>query len=211
MLIPYGYEITLNARADGLRLLAFRCIDDHGQGNFRVPERVFTTPSFHRRPIALLSPIKGLRLVAPDGDLTLWGDATIEIPVKPEGPFLERDGRFRRRLPSMPRVYLMGADLAKPDRLSRWPWGHVRHSRAGMGRVQGGLRFGYQHIKFDICRRARPRTAFEVFNERIGVCRDFGPSRATLCRASNPRPTMSNGHLGDIGVTVVDPMDLSAG
>ncbi len=54
------------------------------------------------------------------------------------------------------------------------------------------------------------RTAFEAFHERVGVCRDFAHLAVTLCRCLNIPARYVNGHLGDIGVPVVDPMDFSA-
>ena len=61
-----------------------------------------------------------------------------------------------------------------------------------------------------ISRRDRRGRAFEAFNERIGVCRDFAHLAVTLCRCLNIPARYINGHLGDIGVPVVDPMDFSA-
>src|SRR5260370_718235 len=42
------------------------------------------------------------------------------------------------------------------------------------------------------------------------VCRDFAHLAVTLCRCLNIPARYVNGHLGDIGVPVVDPMDFSA-
>ena len=54
------------------------------------------------------------------------------------------------------------------------------------------------------------RTAFETFNERVGVCRDFAHLAVACCRCLNIPARYINGHLGDIGVPVIDPMDFSA-
>src|SRR5690606_34379343 len=54
------------------------------------------------------------------------------------------------------------------------------------------------------------RTACETSSERVGVCRDFAHLAITFCRCLNIPARYVNGHLGDIGLPVVDPMDFSA-
>jgi hypothetical protein len=54
------------------------------------------------------------------------------------------------------------------------------------------------------------RTAMEAYVERIGVCRDFAHLAITFCRCMNIPARYVNGHLGDIGVPILDPMDFSA-
>ena len=83
MLIRYGYEITLNCARPTALVCLLSVHDDHAKA-IRVPERVLTTPiiptTTYRDPFGN----KCLRLVAPTGDLTLWGDASIENSGQPE-------------------------------------------------------------------------------------------------------------------------------
>jgi transglutaminase-like putative cysteine protease len=67
-----------------------------------------------------------------------------------------------------------------------------------------------QHVRFDY-QCARPsKTAWETFNERAGVCRDYAHLAITLCRCMNIPARYCTGYLGDIGVRAVDaPMDFS--
>lgn len=60
-----------------------------------------------------------------------------------------------------------------------------------------------------ICRPARRERPSRP-HERVGVCRDFAHLAVTFCRCLNIPARYVNGHLGDIGVPVVDPMDFSA-
>jgi transglutaminase-like putative cysteine protease len=69
--------------------------------------------------------------------------------------------------------------------------------------VHSQIQFGYQHAR-------ATRTAAEAFDERQGVCRDYAHLAIALCRCLNIPARYVNGHLGDIGVPVVDPMDFSA-
>src|ERR1700691_5661311 len=88
--------------------------------------------------------------------------------------------------------------------------GYVRHARAGMGPRAGRLRFRASTHQVRLSQARSTRTAFETFNERIGVCRDYAHLALTLCRCLNIPARYINGHMGDIGVPVVDPMDFSA-
>lgn len=77
-------------------------------------------------------------------------------------------------------------------------------ARAVVGWVHDNVTFGYQY--------SRPtKTAFDVFTERQGVCRDFQHLAITFLRALNIPARYATGYLGDIGVPRdPNPMDFSA-
>jgi hypothetical protein len=75
VLIRYGYEITLNCAQPTALICLLSVHDDHAKA-IRVPERVFTTPIIPTTTYRDLFGNRCRRLVAPAGDLTLWGDAT---------------------------------------------------------------------------------------------------------------------------------------
>ncbi len=81
----------------------------------------------------------------------------------------------------------------------------------GWQRVQAVCDWVHNHIEFGY-QYARPtRTALEVLNERVGVCRDFQHLAVTFCRCLNIPARYATGYLGDIGVPPVPcPMDFSA-
>ena len=64
--------------------------------------------------------------------------------------------------------------------------------------------FGYHH--------ARPtKTAWDAYQEKQGVCRDFAHLAITLCRCMNIPARYCTGYLGDIGIDPIPgPMDFSA-
>ena len=106
-------------------------------------------------------------------------------------------------------VYLMGSRYCETDKLSQAAWDMFGNIAPGWGRVQAVCDFVNRHIQFDYQQARATRTAFEAFNERVGVCRDFAHLALTFCRCLNIPARYVNGHLGDIGVPVVDPMDFS--
>jgi transglutaminase-like putative cysteine protease len=70
--------------------------------------------------------------------------------------------------------------------------------------VHTSVTFGYEF--------ARPtKTAFDVYTERQGVCRDFQHLAITLLRALNIPARYATGYLGDLGVEASPaPMDFAA-
>jgi len=79
-----------------------------------------------------------------------------------------------------------------------------------MGRVQAICDWVHNHIAFDY-QQARPtKTALDVYDEKVGVCRDYQHLAITFCRALNIPARYATGYLGDIGVPLRLPMDFSA-
>ena len=209
MLIRYGYEISITC-PQPTPLVCLLAVHEERKADIRVPESVFTVPEVATTTYLDLFGNRCRRLVAPAGDLTLWGDATIEddgkldpvLPGAREVPVAE--------LPDDCLVYLMGSRYCETDRLSQAAWDMFGNTPPGWGRVQAICDFVNRHIRFDYQQARSTRTAFEAYNERVGVCRDFAHLALTLCRCLNIPARYINGHLGDIGVPVVDPMDFSA-
>ena len=104
----------------------------------------------------------------------------------------------------------MGSRYCETDKLSQTAWDMFGHVAPGWGRVQAICDFVHSHIRFDYLQARSTRTAYEALNGRIGVCRDFAHLALTLCRCLNISARYINGHLGNIGVPIVDPMDFSA-
>ncbi|MCJ8143333.1 transglutaminase family protein [Ancylobacter sp. A5.8] len=209
MLIRYGYEITLTCQQP-TALVCLLAVHEDRAADIRAPETVFTMPVVPTSTYHDLFGNRCRRLVAPAGDLTIWGDATIEddglldrqFPAAREVPVAE--------LPDDCLVYLMGSRYCETDRLSQVAWDLFGAMAPGWGRVQAICDFVNQHIRFDYMQARSTRTAYEAYHEQIGVCRDFAHLAVAFCRCLNIPARYVNGHLGDIGVPVVDPMDFSA-
>jgi transglutaminase-like putative cysteine protease len=161
-------------------------------------------------PAVVANAIAEIRSAGGDGDLTLWGDATIEDSGAPEAADPGAREIAVADLPDECLVYLMGSRYCETDKLSQAAWDLFGALAPGWGRVQAVCDFVHNRIRFDYQQARSTRTAFEAFNERIGVCRDYAHLALTLCRCLNIPARYINGHMGDIGVPVVDPMDFSA-
>jgi transglutaminase-like putative cysteine protease len=151
------------------------------------------------------------RFHAEKGAIRLFNSALIEDsglpdPVNPfarELPVAE--------LPEETLIYLLSSRYCEVDLLSNTAANLFGAMPRGWQRVQAVCDWVHNHITFGYQHARNTRTALEVFNERVGVCRDFQHLAVTLCRCLNIPARYATGYLGDIGVPVApDPMDFSA-
>ena len=99
MLIRYGYEITLTCQQPTALVCLLSVHEDRG-ADIRVPETTFTNPDVPTSTYRDLFGNRCRRLVAPAGDLTMWGDATIEDDGKKD-QVLPARGNCRCRICQM--------------------------------------------------------------------------------------------------------------
>lgn len=209
MFIRYGYEITVTCQQP-TALVCLLSVHEDRAADIRVPESSFTMPEVPTTTYLDLFGNRCLRLVAPVGDLTIWGDATIEDDGKPDRIVPSAREHPVPDLPDDCLVFLMGSRYCETDRLSQTAWDLFGNVTPGWNRVQAICDFVHGHIRFDYQQARSTRTAYEAYHEQVGVCRDFAHLAVALCRCLNIPARYVNGHLGDIGVPVVDPMDFSA-
>jgi transglutaminase-like putative cysteine protease len=149
------------------------------------------------------------RLVAPAGGIRLTADAIIRDSGAPEPVFPTAKQHDIDTLPDDVLLFLLGSRYCETDRLSEFAWktfGHVE----GWARVQAICDFVHSHITFGYDHARNTRTAWDAFNEKVGVCRDYAHLALTLCRCTNIPARYCTGYLGDIGVPPdVNPMDFS--
>ena len=150
------------------------------------------------------------RIVAPPGRFRLTTDALINDRGEPESVPRHAEQHAVESLPEETLVYLLGSRYCDTDHLSTIAWDLFGKAGLGWQRVQAVCDFVHQRITFGY-QYARPtKTAWEAFNERQGVCRDFAHLAITLCRCLNIPARYCTGYLGDIGVPPVDaPMDFA--
>jgi transglutaminase-like putative cysteine protease len=114
------------------------------------------------------------------------------------------------QLPEPTLVYLLGSRYCETDQLSEIAWSHFGHGPTGWGRVQAICDFVHQHIAFGYHHARRTRTAWEAYNERTGVCRDYAHLAIAFCRCMNIPARYCTGYLGDIRIPAIPgPMDFA--
>ncbi|HEX7479600.1 MAG TPA: transglutaminase family protein [Polyangiales bacterium] len=152
------------------------------------------------------------RIVAAPGLTRLTADALINDSGLPE-PVAPAHATQRtvQSLPEETLVFLLGSRYCETDLLSEAAWRLFSATPLGVARVQAICDFVHNHITFGYEHANATKTAFQVWNERRGVCRDYAHLAITFCRCLNIPARYCTGYLGDIGVPAVDaPMDFSA-
>jgi transglutaminase-like putative cysteine protease len=112
-------------------------------------------------------------------------------------------------LPEEALVFLLGSRYCETDRLSEIAWKRFERSPTGWRRVQAICDFVHDHITFGHEHANPTKTAWDVYQDRVGVCRDYAHLGVALCRCMNIPARYCTGYLGDIGVPVVGAMDFS--
>lgn len=209
MLIRYGYEITVNC-AQPTPMLSFLSVHEERAADVRAPENLIVTPEVPMIAFRDMFGNVGRRFVAPAGDLSIWGDGTVEDDGALDSAFPEAREILIAELPDECLTYLLGSRYCETDRLSQIAWDRFGSVRPGWSRVQAICDFVHQHITFGYHHARATRTAYEAYQEQIGVCRDYAHLAIALCRCMNIPARYVNGYLGDIGVPINDPMDFSA-
>ena len=151
------------------------------------------------------------RLVAPAGQTRIASTAVLNDTGAPDPASPSAHQHLVQELPPEVLVFLLGSRYCETDRLSETAWQLFGRSPMGWGRVQAICDFVHNHIAFDYADARPTRTAWDAFNERRGVCRDFAHLAVTFCRCLNIPARYCTGYLGDIGVPPpYGPMDFAA-
>ncbi len=149
------------------------------------------------------------RIVAPAGQLRITADAVLHDDGRPDRYVPSAEQHTVPALPEESLVFLLGSRYCETDRLSEVAWRQFSTGPTGWGRVQAICDFVHQHLTFSHAAASPNKTAWEVYQERTGVCRDFAHLAITLCRCMNIPARYCTGYLGDIGVPVGGVMDFA--
>jgi transglutaminase-like putative cysteine protease len=139
------------------------------------------------------------RLVAPKGRFTVTADATVRDRGDPDLIYPAAVQHVIQELPEETLVFLLGSRYCETDKMSAFAWKLFSGLPFGWGRVQAICDFVHDHIQFGYPFASPTKTAWEVFHERRGVCRDFAHLAITFCRCMNIPARYCTGYLGDIG------------
>lgn len=150
------------------------------------------------------------RLVAPAGLITLSSDFVIR-----DGGLLDPVDHAACQhpvedLPADVLTFLLGSRYCETDRLADMAWALFGQTQPGWTRVQAVVDFVQGHIGFDYMKASATRGAFEAWEGRAGVCRDFAHLAIALCRCLNIPARYCTGYLGDIRTVDHGVMDFAA-
>ena len=209
MKIRVGYELIYDCPQPTPMMLMLN-IHHSRAPDILVPDRLTTIPVI---PFSTYRDGYGnwcTRLVAPTGRLRIASAALVNDSGEPDIVATYAQQHSIQELPEEALIFLLGSRYCDTEKLSDVAWNLFGQTPPGWGRVQAICDFVHNHISFGY-EHARPtRTAWEAFNDRRGVCRDYAHLAVALCRCMNIPARYCTGYLGDIRIPVVPgPMDFS--
>ncbi len=209
MQIRVGYELIYDCPQPTPMILTLN-IHYTRASDVVVPDYLTTDPSV---PIVAYRDGFGnwcTRIVAPQGRIRIASTGIVRDSGRPDEVAPSAWQHLVQDLPEETLVFLLGSRYCETDRLSQVAWDLFQRSPLGWGRVQAICDFVNRHIAFGY-EHARPtRTAWEAYNERKGVCRDYAHLAIAFCRCMNIPARYCTGYLGDIGLPPpYAPMDFA--
>jgi transglutaminase-like putative cysteine protease len=210
MRIRAGYEISYDC-PQPTSLLLMLTVRPERVADLLTPHEILVEPDV---PIHDYTDSFGntcSRLVAPAGRITVAADFVVADDGLPDEVAPDAVQASVDELPDEVLIFLLASRYCETEHLTNMAWSLFGGIAPGWARVQAivdyvhdRVVFGYQH--------ARPtKTAYDVHEERAGVCRDFAHLAITLCRCMNIPARYCTGYLGDIGVPPSPAdMDFSA-
>ncbi len=199
MKIRVGYELIYNFPQRTPMILVVN-VHYSRASDLVISDYVTTDPSV---PITAYRDTFGnwcTRIVAPYGRIRLTSSAVIRDTGEPEVVVAYAQQQAVEDLPEETLVFLLGSRYCETDLLSQTAWSLFGHSAPGLARVQAICDYVHNHIAFGY-QNARPtKTAWEAFNERAGVCRDYAHLAIAFCRCMNIPARYCTGYLGDMGM-----------
>ena len=164
-----------------------------------TPDFLTTTPPVPITPYRDLFGNWCSRIVAPPGRMRLYADGMVRDSGLPDVAVPSAIQHAVEDLPPDTLVYLLGSRYCETDRLSDIAWKLFENTAPGWARVQAICDVVHRHIKFGYEHARATMTAFEVYSERKGVCRDYAHLAIAFCRCMNIPARYCTGYLSDIG------------
>jgi transglutaminase-like putative cysteine protease len=209
MFIRVGYDIIFEHSAP-TPIIAMLYLHPTRTASVRRGEYLLVEP---QEPIGSYIDLFGNhcgRLLAPAGPLRLWNDAVVEDDGQPDHLYAGAEQHEIYDLPHDTIQFLLPSRYCEVDRMVNIAWQLFAATPKNWTRVQAICDFVHRHIRFDYLQARPTRTAYETYQEQVGVCRDYTHLAVTFCRCMNIPARYCTGYLGDIGVPVTGPMDFSA-
>jgi transglutaminase-like putative cysteine protease len=199
MQIRVGYELIYDCPQPTPMMLMLN-VHHSRVADIVVPDNLTTSPAV---PVRAYHDAFGnwcSRIVAPQGRIRIATTAVVNDSGSPDPVVASAQQHMVQDLPDETVRFLLGSRYCETDLLSETAWQLFGQTPLGWARVQAICDFVHNHIVFDYMKARPTRTAWEAFNERSGVCRDFAHLGVAFCRCMNIPARYCTGYLSDIGV-----------
>lgn len=210
LLLRIGYEFAYDCEQATPMLLMLN-VHSSRVADLLVPDHMVTDP-----PVPVTQYLDAFgnlcsRLVAPPGQIRIKADGIVrDAGVFDE--FAPDAGQHAvQDLPEDALQYLLSSRYCEVDLLGTTAWDLFGDTPGGWWRVQAICDFVHERVAFAYEDARATRTAWETYNEQVGVCRDYTHLAIALCRAMNIPARYCTGYLGDAGMPPpYDPGDFAA-
>ncbi len=150
-------------------------------------------------------------MVAPAGRLEVEYHALVAMPATPDFVFPDLPKTAIENLPHEVIVYLLPSRLAPSDLFINDAWALFGEIEGGWAQVQAVCDWLHSNVQYVSRSSSSTTTAWEAYQKRQGVCRDFAHLGVAFCRALNFPARYVCGYLPDINVPFDPaPMDFHA-
>ena len=151
------------------------------------------------------------RIVIGAGKASLRYDAEVTASAAPDAVSPAATQYQVEDLPGEILIYTLASRYCLSDTLSDAAVELFGSTPHGWERVQAVCNWVHANVRFDYAASRPDTTSVDVFQARVGVCRDFAHLAISFCRALNIPARYVFGYLPDISVTPPpDPMDFCA-
>lgn len=205
MLIRAGYDLVFEAYAP-TPLISMLSVHPSRWDDLRTPHLVTNDRGLEMEDYRDLSDNICTRITLPMGFTTVACDFVIQDCGEADRQSPDAVQHEVESLPADVLTYLVGSRYCDTDLLSNEAWWLFGHIPPGWQRVQAIVDFVHDHLTYGYHYARATRTAWEAYQEKVGVCRDFAHLAVALCRCMNVPARYCSGYLGDIGI---DPVDVA--
>jgi transglutaminase-like putative cysteine protease len=151
------------------------------------------------------------RLTVPGGPVQVRYDAVVDVADEPDPVVPDAHLVPVEQLPDDALVFTLPSRYVQSDLLLDDAWQLFGDTPPTWARVQAVVEWVHSNVRYEAGSSMHSTTALDVFERRVGVCRDFALVSVALCRALNIPARYTFGYLPDIDVEPPDtPMDFHA-
>ena len=210
MLIRAGYDISF-ANEWPVPMLANLSVHPSRNKDLRTAQRIMTEPD-----VPLYDYVDSFgnictRLTIPEGGITISCGFLIEDPFEPDEVAPDARQVPVEALPDDVLQFLQGSRYCETDRLSETALDLFGGVAPGWAMVQAIVGYTHERIRFDYSQARATKTAWDAWEEQVGVCRDYAHLAIALCRCMNIPARYCTGYMGDMDLpAIVGEMDFSA-
>src|SRR6476646_7140155 len=208
MIIKIGFDIQFELQAPTPMILMLY-VHPSRQADLRAAEKIVVAPETPLTDFTDLYGNRCARLLAPAGEIRF----SLETFIEDSGKLDEQNpDAIQHRIEDLPNdtlPFLLTSRYCEVDKLSDIAWQLFGSIAPGWPRAQAICDWVHKHITFGYHFADSTKSAFDVYQDGRGVCRDFSHLAVAFFRCMNIPARYVTGYMGDIGVPLVLPMDFS--